>query len=554
MHLTRGARNDSDLSLSMDPFFSIKNLKTCFVNGDSRAVAVNDVSFAIDRGETFALVGESGSGKSVTALSALRLLPANGRLLQGEVRLDGDNLFDYPESRMCTVRGKRIGMIFQDPMTSLNPVMTIGSQIAESLSLHTDLSGAAVQRRVLELLNQVEIPDAERRVNEYPHQLSGGQRQRVVIAIALASEPELLIADEPTTALDVTIQAQILKLLAELQKSNHMALWLITHDLGIVDEIADKIAVMRHGEIVEQASGDDFFRAPKHAYSRQLFEALPSMDHPRSGAGSSDSALLEVRDFKVYYPIRKGLFKRTVGHVKAVDQVSFSLQRGKTLALVGESGCGKTTLGKGLLHLIPNSGGCVRFDGESLNDLSEAQFREIRAQMQLIFQDPFSSMNPRMLVGEIIQEGLRSLRAEYTEVERREQIVALLEQVGLSPDSRLRYPHEFSGGQRQRICIARALAVKPRLIVCDEPTSALDVSVQAQIIELLKDLQQNDDISYLFISHDLAVVAEMADDVAVMQQGRIVEMGGAKRILQSPEQAYTAKLIDAVPQLNSSRH
>ncbi len=551
MHLIHDVRSDSDLSLSMDPFFSIKNLKTCFGNGDSSAVAVNDVSFEIDRSETFALVGESGSGKSVTALSALRLLPANGRILQGEVLLDGDNLFDFPESRMCDVRGKRIGMIFQDPMTSLNPVMTIGSQVAESLSLHTDLTGADAQRRVLELMNQVEIPDAERRISEFPHQLSGGQRQRVVIAIALASKPELLIADEPTTALDVTIQAQILKLLADIQKSNHMALWLITHDLGIVDEIADKVAVMRYGEIVEQASRDIFFTAPRHAYSRQLFEVLPSMDHPRSGAEASDNPVLDVRDFKVYYPIRKGLFKRTIGYVKAVDKVSFALQRGKTLALVGESGCGKTTLGKGLLHLIPNSGGSVHFEGESLSDLSEAQFRKIRADMQLIFQDPFSSMNPRMLVGEIIQEGIRSLRAEYNEDERRERIVALLEQVGLSPDARLRYPHEFSGGQRQRICIARALAVKPRLIVCDEPTSALDVSVQAQIIGLLKDLQQNDDISYLFISHDLGVVAEMADNVAVMQHGRIIEIGSAKRILQSPEHAYTAKLIDAVPKLNS---
>ncbi len=535
----------------MDSFFSVTNLRTCFGNGADSVVAVDDVSFGIDRGETFALVGESGSGKSVTALSAIRLLPPNGRILQGAVRLDGDDLFEYPESKMCQIRGHRISMIFQDPMTSLNPVMTIGRQIAESLSVHADLDEDEVQRRVLNLMDQVEIPSAERRFHEFPHQMSGGQCQRVVIAIALASEPQLLIADEPTTALDVTVQAQILELLVSIQKANGMGLWLITHDLGIVDEIADKIAVMRRGKIVEQAVRDRFFESPQHPYSRELFEVLPSMEHIRSSSNPlSTSPLLEVEDFKVYYPIRKGLFKRTVGYVKAVDQVSFSLQKGQTLALVGESGCGKTTLGKGLLRLIPNSGGVVRFSGQTLHDLTESEFRRMRSQMQLIFQDPFSSMNPRLLVGEIIEEGMCTLAAELSDVERRERVITLLEQVGLSPDARLRYPHEFSGGQRQRICIARALAVKPRLIVCDEPTSALDVSVQAQIIALLKDLQQREQLSYLFISHDLAVVAEMADDVAVMNQGRIVEMDSAERILRTPQQIYTENLLNAVPKLN----
>ncbi len=537
----------------MDSFFSVKDLKTCFGRGESSVVAVDGVSFDIDHGKTFALVGESGSGKSVTALSALRLLPPNGRILQGSVLLDGVDLFEYPESQMCQVRGRRIAMIFQDPMTSLNPVMTIGRQISESLNIHASLDDSEVRRRVLDLMNQVEIPAAERRFDEFPHQMSGGQRQRVVIAIALASEPQLLIADEPTTALDVTVQAQILKLLVSIQKFNGMALWLITHDLGIVDEIADKIAVMRRGEIVEQASRDSFFASPQHPYSRKLFEVLPSMEDLHSGAEGSANPLLNVEDFKVYYPIRKGLFKRTVGYVKAVDQVSFSLQKGQTLALVGESGCGKTTLGKGLLHLIPNSGGIVRFDGHSLNDLAADEFRQVRSQMQLIFQDPFSSMNPRLLVGEIIEEGMRTLVTDMSQAERQDRVATLLEQVGLSADVRSRYPHEFSGGQRQRICIARALAVKPRLIVCDEPTSALDVSVQAQIIALLKDLQERDGLSYLFISHDLAVVAEMADYVAVMNQGCIVEMGNAEQVLRTPEQDYTSRLLEAVPKLNRGR-
>lgn len=536
------------------PLLSVKNLKTCFGASGTAVPAVDDVSFDLFPGETFALVGESGSGKSVTALSVLRLLPPNGRVVQGEAVIDGADLFKLPETKMCEYRGRRIAIVFQDPMTSLNPVMTIGAQIAEVLLLHRGAkNGAQARNRVMELLNQVGIPEPERRIDDYPHQLSGGQRQRVTIAIALAGGPDLLIADEPTTALDVTIQAQILKLLKDLQIQTGMALWLITHDFGIVSETADHIAVMQEGKIVEQARRDRFFKNPSHPYTRKLFDALPSLDgcllrkHPASG-----QTLLELEDFKVYYPIRKGLFKRVVGHVKAVDGVSFKLEKGSTLALVGESGCGKTTLGKALLQLIPDSGGVVRFDGTPLKSLRGEALRKKRAEMQIVFQDPFSSMNPRMLVEEIIEEGMRSLMPGLSVLDRRRRVEKLLEQVGLPANARLRYPHEFSGGQRQRICIARALAVNPRLIVCDEPTSSLDVSVQAQILNLLRELQEREHLSYLFISHNLSVVAELADEVAVMYRGKIVEMGPAADVLKRPSHAYTQQLIKAVPKVEGA--
>ena len=536
------------------PLLSVENLRVGFRQGADFATAVDGIGFEIRRGETFALVGESGSGKSVTALSVLRLLPQNARIASGSVRLNGTDLFKLPESAMCGIRGRRIGIIFQDPMSSLNPVLTIGQQVGEVLRLHRGLKGAAMKVRAIELLEQVGLPHPEQHYREFPHQLSGGMRQRAMIAVALAGEPDLLIADEPTTALDVTIQAQILKLLKRLQRETGMALWLITHNLGIVADVADRVAVMRAGEIVETAASGPFFETPQHPYSWQLFDAMPALEsclgRPRAEA---PKPLLEVRNFRVYYPIRQGIFQRTVGHVRAVDGVSFTLPKGQTLALVGESGCGKTTLGKAMLNLIENSGGQVIFDGVDITRLKGRARREHCAKMQIIFQDPYSSMNPRMLVGDIIEEGMRALLPQLTADERRERAEKLLESVGLPKQARLRYPHEFSGGQRQRICIARAMAVDPRLIVCDEPTSALDVSVQKQILGLLKELRERQQISYLFISHDLAVVAELADRVAVMYRGRIVEMGPAEQILFSPTHPYTRKLLQAAPRLHKSR-
>ncbi|MGZ8249989.1 ABC transporter ATP-binding protein, partial [Methylomagnum sp.] len=543
---------------------TVTNLHVAFKQGTDYVPAVDDISFHIDKGESFALVGESGSGKSVTALSVLRLLPHNARIGGGEVRLGGTDLFRLPEYAMGAIRGRRIGIVFQDPMSSLNPVMTIGRQIGEVLALQRGLRGAALHRRALELLDQVGLPEPARHFGEYPHQLSGGMRQRAMIAIALAGEPDLLIADEPTTALDVTLQAQILELLRRLQRDTGMALWLITHDFGIVAELCDRVAVMRAGKIVEQ-SGREFFEGPAHPYSRALLGAMPRLDaclghgrkqfpefiaprcrsgfsptgrtevrptdsgklffanslvrkkslidpphpDPLPGGEGTKAALLEVSDFRVHYPIKKGIFQRTVDFVRAVDGVSFSLGRGETLALVGESGCGKTTLGKGILNLIDSSGGRVRFDGADITGLTGEARRQRYAEMQIVFQDPYSSMNPRMIVGDVIEEGLRAQRLGMTAAERRERAEDLLRSVGLPPEARLRYPHEFSGGQRQRICIARALAVEPKLIVCDEPTSALDVSVQAQILALLRELRETRGLSYLFITHDLAVVAEL---------------------------------------------
>jgi len=528
------------------PLLSVNNLCVAF---NRHQKVVDRISFTINPGETFALVGESGSGKSMTALSVLRLLPDNARIEAEAVTLSGDNLLEHSELELCKVRGRRIGLIFQDPMSSLNPVMTIGSQIAEVIQSHFSLPKAAVAARVLELLQQVEIPQPQQRLNDYPHQLSGGQRQRVMIAIALAGRPDLLIADEPTTSLDVTIQAQILTLLKRIQQQTGMALWLISHDLALVSTMADRVAVMQRGKIVETGALPDFFHQPKHPYTQKLLKALPSMQSCLKHQAQSAPPLLKVEDFRCYYPIRKGLFKRVVDHVRAVDGVSFTIPRGKTLALVGESGCGKTTLGKALLNLIPGGEGGVSLDGVDLGQLSGEALRQKRADMQIVFQDPFSSMNPRMLVGDIVAEGLRALHPGIGSDARKEKVRRLLEQVGLPADSALRYPHEFSGGQRQRICIARALAVNPKLIVCDEPTSALDVSVQAQIIELLKTLQRESQVSYLFITHDLAVVAEIADEVAVMYRGKIVEHGEVKQVLIEPRHDYTRKLLAAAPVL-----
>jgi peptide/nickel transport system ATP-binding protein len=530
----------------INPLLSVQNLSVTF---NRQHKVVDRISFSIHPGETFALVGESGSGKSITALSVLRLLPNNARMEAESITLNGDNLLEHSELELCRMRGRRIGLIFQDPMSSLNPVMTIGSQIAEVVERHFSLPKAAVRARVLELLQQVEIPNPEQRINDYPHQLSGGQRQRVMIAIALAGRPDLLIADEPTTSLDVTIQAQILTLLKNIQKQTGMALWLISHDLALVSTMADRVAVMQQGKIVETGALPDFFNQPKHPYTQKLLRALPSMQSCLKHQPVEAPPLLKVDDFRCYYPIRKGLFKRVVDHVRAVDGVDFTIPRGKTLALVGESGCGKTTLGKALLNLIPGGAGRVLLDGVDLGQLTGEVLRRKRADMQIVFQDPFSSMNPRMLVGDIVAEGIRALHPDIGAEARREKVRQLLEQVGLPADAAQRYPHEFSGGQRQRICIARALAVNPKLIICDEPTSALDVSVQAQIIDLLKTLQREKHVSYLFITHDLAVVAEIADEVAVMYRGKIVEHGDVKQVLMEPRHDYTRKLLAAAPVL-----
>ncbi|GDX85947.1 ABC transporter ATP-binding protein [Methylococcaceae bacterium] len=522
--------------------FAVENLTIRF----AETVVVDKVTFEIHEGETFSLVGESGSGKSMTALAALNLLPHNA-IIESKTRyLGNENLAELSEKEWCKIRGRRIAIIFQDPISSLNPIMSIGQQIAEVLTLHFKLSKVELKNRVIELLQQVELPNATQRVKDYPHQLSGGQRQRVMIAIALAGKPDLLIADEPTTALDVTIQAQILELLKNIQAKTGMALWLISHDLALVSSIANRVAVMQNGKIVETGEAKKLFQNPQHPYTKKLVAALPSMQSCENRAIRESPLLLDVKNFHCHYPVRQGILKRIVNYVRAVDGVSFSLQRGKTLALVGESGCGKSTLGKALLHLIPSNGGEVFLNGIALHSLTGESLRKQRAEIQIVFQDPFSSMNPRMLVGEIITEGLQALKPQMTSVERDIRVAMLLKQVELPEDAMYRYPHEFSGGQRQRICIARALAVEPKMIICDEPTSALDVSVQAQIIELLKRLQREKGMSYLFITHDLGVVAEIADDVAVMYKGKIVEIGDVRQVLGAPKHSYTQKLVNAV--------
>jgi peptide/nickel transport system ATP-binding protein len=530
-----------------EALLTIKGLTIAFDNEK----VVDAVSFALYPGQTFALVGESGSGKSLTALSVLRLLPANAQLTADSICLQAQELLSVSELDFCKIRGKRIGLIFQDPMSSLNPIMTIGEQIAEVLSIHFALSAAETHARVLELLQQVEIPDPPQRLDEYPHQLSGGQRQRVMIAIALAAKPDLLIADEPTTSLDVTIQGQILQLLKTLQRKTGMALWLISHDLALVSNMADRVAVMQRGKIVEIAASEQLFKHPQHQYTQKLLAALPALESCLQHPLAEQPILLQVTDFKVYYPVRQGIFKRLVGYVRAVDGVTFSLQRRKTLALVGESGCGKTTLGKALLNLIDCHAGQVWLEGVELTQLKGEALRQTRSAMQIVFQDPFSSMNPRLLVGDIIAEGIRALRPHTHPEQIIAKVAHLLQQVDLPEQAAWRYPHEFSGGQRQRICIARALAVEPKLLVCDEPTSALDVSVQAQIIQLLKTFQQEHALSYLFITHDLGVVAEIADEVAVMYQGKIIEHGSVAQVLTHPIHPYTQKLLAAVPVLKT---
>ncbi|HEU0070341.1 MAG TPA: ABC transporter ATP-binding protein [Alphaproteobacteria bacterium] len=513
--------------------------------GDVRAV--KDVSFDIAKGETLALVGESGSGKSVTALSILQLLPYPTAQHDGDssIKLDGAELVGAPEPAMRKIRGARVSMIFQEPMTSLNPLHSVEKQIGEVLAIHKGMGRAAARARTLELLKLVGLQEAEKRLTAYPDELSGGQRQRVVIAMALANEPDLLIADEPTTALDVTIQAQILALLEELQRKLGMAILLITHDLGIVRRLADRVCVMTRGEIVEAGATKDVFAAPQHAYTQKLLAAEPKGTAGRDVSGAPEIA--RVEDLKVWFPIKAGVFRRTVDHIKAVDGVTVTLHAGRTVGVVGESGSGKTTLGLALLRL-QSSTGVIRFDGKDLQGMSQSALRPLRREMQIVFQDPYSSLSPRLSVGEIIGEGLKVHGIGSAE-ERRALIDQALTEVGLDPAMRDRFPHEFSGGQRQRISIARALVLKPKLIVLDEPTSALDMSVQAQVVDLLRALQDKHNLAYLFISHDLKVVRALADELVVIKDGKVVEQGPATRIFDAPATAYTKALMAAAFEL-----
>jgi peptide/nickel transport system ATP-binding protein len=615
---------------------NITDLKVALDGEAGLVKAIDGLSLCIQRGETFALVGESGCGKSMTALALMRLLPDNGRVTEGNLDLDGQEVFALPESNMRAIRGGRIGMIFQEPSTSLNPVMRVGDQIVEAIETHTKLRGAAARARAIEWLGKVGIPEPERRIDEYPFRLSGGQKQRVMIAMTLAAEPDFLVADEPTTALDVTIQAQILELLKKLQKEQGMGLLLITHDLAVVSGMAHQVALMYAGQIIEVAPAKEFFAAPKHPYARLLLRALPdsakrggslaaipgtvpplwqeftacrfaprcdrvfeackntqpelltmgsrsvrcllyvdgkqpamqaekaleaatvqATSAPRTGQHQPGSApLLSVQNLSVRFPIRSGLLQRATGNFTAVDGVSFDIRAGETLALVGESGCGKTTTGKAIVQLLRGQAviaGKANLDGQDLFSLSGDALRDARRKVQIIFQDPFASLNPRMRVFDVLEEGLLALRPELDAPTRRKNLEVLVDQVGLRRDALDRYPHEFSGGQRQRIAIARALAVQPRLIVCDEPTSALDVSVQAQILNLLRQLQQELGVAYLFITHNIGVVEYIADHIAVMNRGRVEEAGIASEVLSNPASPYTRTLLAAVPRIAISR-
>jgi microcin C transport system ATP-binding protein len=519
-----------------------------FRQPESTVVAVRNVSLDIGDGETVALVGESGSGKSVTALSMLQLLPYPVAVHTpgSSIRYRGRELVGADERTLREVRGDRISMIFQEPMTSLNPLHAIEKQIAEVLLVHKGLSRAAARARVLELLRLVHIPDPEQRLQAYPHQLSGGQRQRVMIAMALANEPDLLIADEPTTAVDVTVQAQILMLLKDLQKRLHMAMLLITHDLRIVRKMASRVYVMYRGEVVESGPVEQVFDRPQHGYTQRLLAAQPK---GRPVTATPDApAVMRGGDVKVWFPIKRGVLRRTVGYVKAVDGISVTVREGHTVGVVGESGSGKTTLGLALLRL-EGSRGTIQFDGREIQGLRSRRLRPLRREMQIVFQDPVGSLSPRMSVEQIIGEGLRVHNLGGTPQEREERIVRALQEVGLDPESRHRYPHEFSGGQRQRIAIARAMVLKPRFIVLDEPTSALDMSVQAQIVDLLRELQARHRLAYLFISHDLKVIRALSDEVIVMRDGRLVEHGPAARIFDAPREPYTRALIAAAFEL-----
>jgi len=528
------------------PLLDVRDLSVAF----GKTLAVDRVSFSIKRGQCVALVGESGSGKSVSALSILRLLPyPSASHPSGTIHFKGRELLRAGEREMREVRGNDISIIFQEPMTSLNPLHTIEAQIGEILSLHQGISGSMARARTLELLTQVGIPDPETRLGSYPHQLSGGQRQRVMIAMALANEPDLLIADEPTTALDVTVQAQILALLADIRQRLGMSLLFITHDLGIVRRIADTVCVMNKGKIVEQGPVEQVFSAPKHPYTRDLLAAEPKPDPapPRPDA----PVVMKADDLKVWFPIKRGFFRSTVGHIKAVDGVSLAVRKGETLGVVGESGSGKTTLGLALLRLISSDGPIV-FLGRNIQGLRYKQMLPLRSDMQIVFQDPFGSLSPRMSVGDIIAEGLTVHQPGLTEEQRDARVVKAMQDVGLDPEWRFRYPHEFSGGQRQRISIARAAVLEPNFVVLDEPTSALDMLFQAQMVDLLRDLQRKRDLTYMFISHDLRVVASLASHLIVMRHGKVVEEGPAAELFRNPKSDYTRALFAAAFKLETA--
>jgi len=538
------------VSQMTEPLLSIRDLSVAFGQGDRQVLAVDKVSFDIAERETLALVGESGSGKSVTALSVMKLLPyPAAHHPSGSVRFKGQELLNLSENEIREVRGNDISIVFQEPMTSLNPLHTIEKQIAEILLLHQGLTGAKARARVVELLSQVGIPDPAARLGAYPHQLSGGQRQRVMIAMALANEPDLLIADEPTTALDVTVQAQILQLLKDTQKRLGMSLLFITHDLGIVRKLADRVCVMQRGKIVEQGDIERVFDAPQHPYTRDLLAAEPKPDP--APLRPNAPVIVETENLKVWFPIKRGVLRKVVGHVKAVDGISIALRKGETLGVVGESGSGKTTLGLAILRLI-SSDGPVVFMGHTIQGLKFKQMRPFRRDMQIVFQDPYGSLSPRMSVSDIIEEGLWVHQPHLKAPERRERVVAALNDVGLDPDTRHRYPHEFSGGQRQRIALARALVLEPTFIVLDEPTSALDMLIQAQMVDLLRDLQKRRDLTYLFISHDLRVVAALASRLLVMRDGKVVEEGVAADLFKNPKNDYTRALFAAAFKLETA--
>ncbi|GIV53815.1 MAG: ABC transporter ATP-binding protein [Candidatus Kapaibacterium sp.] len=580
----------------MTPLVRVEHLVTEFRTEERIVRAVDDVSFVIPRGKTVGIVGESGSGKSVTALSIMRLIPSPpGRIVGGSVIFrdrDGTerNLLELPEEQMRRYRGNRIGMIFQEPMTSLNPVFRCGDQVMEALQLHLGMSRQQARERTLQLFREVQLPRPEVLIDQYPHQLSGGQKQRVMIAMAMACNPDLLIADEPTTALDVTVQATILDLLKTLQRAHHMSVLFITHDLGVVAEIADYVVVMYRGHIVEQGTALDIFTDPKHPYTKGLLACRPRLDvrmrqlptvhdfmeeqpdgtiveraadslrhiiaaraetpqerQDRKAKIEQSDVVLRVEDLKVHFPVRTGVFTRVSSWVKAVDGVSFEVRRGETLGLVGESGCGKTTTGRAILRLIEPTGGRVVFEGKDVGALPRSELKVLRRHMQIIFQDPYSSLNPRLTIGNAIMEVLKVHNRFSSDAERRDYIEELLIKVGLEPRHYTNYPHEFSGGQRQRVCIARALALEPTLLICDESVSALDVSIQAQVLNLLVRLREELGLTYIFISHDLSVVKFISDRIAVMQAGRIVELQDADELYRNPQQEYTRHLISAIP-------
>lgn len=526
-----------------ETILKVENIKVAFQTQDKESVVVQDVSFEVKRGETTALVGESGSGKSVSALSILKLLPYPAAQHKGgKIIFKGDDILKIDERKLQNIRGGDISMVFQEPMTSLNPLHTIERQIGESIMVHQKVQKNEIRKKIIELLEQVGIKNAQDRLGAYPHQLSGGQRQRVMIAMALANEPELLIADEPTTALDVTVQAQILELLVELQKTRGLAMLFITHDLSIVRKIADRVCVMTKGKIVEQGDVKHIFSNPQHSYTKELLAAEPRGTPPTIEPDAKK--IIEAEKIKVWFPIKHGFFRRTKSYVKAVDQIDLTLYQGQTLGIVGESGSGKTTLGLAITRMM-SAEGKIKFNEMEISKLSFKEMRKYRAKMQIVFQDPYGSLSPRMSVGEIVAEGLQIHQPKLSPQQKDQKVCKVLEEVGVDTNARHRYPHEFSGGQRQRIAIARALAVEPEFIMLDEPTSALDRGIQAQVVELLLKLQKDRKLSYLFVSHDLKIVRALANDVVVMKDGKIIEKGKMKQIFENPKNEYTKQLMNA---------